>query len=488
METHIETSRPRAATSQVQGIAVSADNATVAPALPRFHAEPERVLLAPAEVFAAGMRNHHIANTAYPIAHRRTIWGYRQPRAQHAGLLADSLAAQGPMSLYAHIPFCENRCAWCEYTVLERHDAALEQRYCEALLRELETAAQRLGLTGKLLAGFDIGGGTPSLVDPVHIRELVERVHALFRLAPGYGISIETTPRIAADHPERLSAYRRAGIDRISMGLQMVNAHLLSRYGRQGGEALHARAADEIRRAGFRRFNVDLMYGFAGQTTQDFGSTLRHALSLGADVVTLYRMRYKGTRVAPEAAQVQLSRVVELAELAHELLEEAGYRANPGKNTFSRHVGEAGTSAYLTERVVRSTPYLGIGLGAQTFSNNVLAYNHGAASKRLERYLQAVGVHELPIQDLYHLPLGEGMAKMIAVSFYFGEINLPAVERRFGVTLHSRFAAELDFLSERRLMEQHGPCLRLTRGGARCMPGVVSLFYSDAVKAHLLSL
>jgi oxygen-independent coproporphyrinogen-3 oxidase len=80
------------------------------------------------------------------------------------------------------------------------------------------------------------------------------------------------------------------------------------------------------------------------------------------------------------------------------------------------------------------------------------------------------------------------MAKMIAVSFYFGEINLHAFSRRFGVTLQSRFVAEIALLLERGLMEFHGSTLRLTRAGPRCFPGVVSLFYSDAVKSHLLSL
>jgi oxygen-independent coproporphyrinogen-3 oxidase len=230
------------------------------------------------------------------------------------------------------------------------------------------------------------------------------------------------------------------------------------------------------------------MYGFADQGIADFARTVEHALSLDADVITLYRMRYKGTRVQSESSAVELGRVVELAELAHDKLCAAGYLANPGKNTFTRHPAEAGTSAYLTERVVWSTPYLGIGLGAQTFSNNVLAYNHGAASKRLDKYLQSVDQGELPIQDLYHLPPSEGMAKMIAVSFYFGEINLAAFALRFGVDLPARFAPELQLLLSRGLMALHGANLRLTRKGARFFPGVVSLFYSDAVKSYLMSL
>jgi oxygen-independent coproporphyrinogen-3 oxidase len=456
--------------------------------VPRWAAQPPAASLPPASVFEAGLRNHHVANTAYPIAHTKTVWRYRTDPALHAPLLRAAFGRERRMSLYAHIPFCERRCTYCEYTVLDQHSDSLQERYHLALLRELDTAIELLGLRGMPLAGFDIGGGTPALIEPWRIAQLVERVHSAFVPLPGYDISIETTPAIAAAHPERLAAWRSAGIGRVSMGLQMVNAHLLAAYGRSGGEAVHARAAEQIRGAGFRRFNVDLMYGFAHQTPEDFGATLEHALSLSPDVITLYRMRYKGTRVAGEAEAVPLSDVVALSELAHDTLLGAGYHANPGKNTFSRYPEEPGTSAYLTERVVRSTPYLGVGLGAQSFTNNVLAYNHGAASKKLDRYLQSVDAGTLPIQDLYHLPPSEGMAKMLAVSFYFGEIDLPSFQARFGVPLQQQFERELAFVLARGLMHYHGRTLRLTREGARCFPGVVSLFYSDAVKSHLLSL
>jgi oxygen-independent coproporphyrinogen-3 oxidase len=99
-------------------------------------------------------------------------------------------------------------------------------------------------------------------------------------------------------------------------------------------------------------------------------------------------------------------------------------------------------------------------LGAQTFTNNLLAYNHGAATKRMERYIQAIQDGELPIQDLYHLPLSEAMAKMISVSFYFGEIHLGAFRQRFGLELEQCFPDEIAFVLERGLMEYHGkPCV-----------------------------
>jgi oxygen-independent coproporphyrinogen-3 oxidase len=341
----------------------------------------------------------------------------------------------------------------------------------------------------KELAGFDIGGGTPSLIRPERIAELMDQVVRGFRLAHGFGVSIETTPKIAAVLPDRLKDYHRAGIERISMGLQMVNPNLLREYGRDINRVSHnQQAVENIRSAGFKRFNIDLMYGFARQNIEDFQRTLEYTIGLDPEYITLYRMRYKGTKIANEAGDIDLIRVIRMYETAREILSAAGYRANPGKNGFSRVMNDPGTSEYLTQRVVHSVPYLGIGLGAQTFTNNILAYNLGAASKKVEAYLQAVETGNLPIQDLYLLPMSEAMGKMISVAFYFGEIHLGAFKNRFGMDLEHRFPNETAFVLEKGLMEYHGHTLRLTPEGARQFNGVIALFYSDRVKEHLLTL
>jgi oxygen-independent coproporphyrinogen-3 oxidase len=393
------------------------------------------------------------------------------------------------MCLYVHIPFCERRCAFCEYTVMDNHDEDLEIQYHQALLQELDLYMVLLGTENKELGGLDIGGGTPSLINPKRIGELVERVAHGFRLSPGFGISIETTPKIAATLPGRLTAYRAFGIERISMGLQMVNPKLLREYERDINKiGYNHRAVENIRRAGFRRFNIDLMYGFAKQSPEDFRRTLEYTIRLQPEYITLYRMRYKGTRISDEARDIELKRVVEMYQMARKFLTSAGYQANPGKNGFSRVIGDPGTSEYLTERVVRSTSYLGLGLGAQTFTNNLLAYNHGAAPKRMERYLRTVKAGELPIQDLYHLPLSEAMAKMISVSFYFGQIHLGAFRYRFGMELEERFTDEIAFVLDRGFMEYRRQTLRLTSKGAKVFNGVIALFYSNRVKEYLLSI
>ncbi len=230
------------------------------------------------------------------------------------------------------------------------------------------------------------------------------------------------------------------------------------------------------------------MYGFANQSPETWRATVEQTIALGAEYITLYQMRYKGTRIKEQATRVTRSAINELETIARDLLLAAGYAGTPGKNTFSKLPGDMGTSDYLTERVIKGTPYLGLGLGAQSLSQHTLSYNMGAAAKRLKPYLQAVEAGRLPLQDLYHLPLDVAMAKMIAVSFYFGQIHREHFAAKFGVRLEDHFSREVAFVRQHNLIECVGPYLRLTLKGTQYFNGIVALFYAGAVKDYLVRL
>jgi len=449
----------------------------------------DRRTFAPEEVFQAGLRHHHIANTAYPIHHQTTMRPYRIPRRRAEQVVEAAWQGIDRLGLYVHVPFCQNRCRYCEYCVVEQAENDAQDAYFDALLREFDLYRERIDTPRKTLIGFDVGGGTPAFVHPHHIRRVIHAARASFRFQPGMAISIETTPIIAAREPWKLLQYQEMGIERISMGVQTTHLSLAHALGREyGGLSMLEKAVRHVRDAGFRRFNVDLMYGFADQTPESWRDTVAQTIALGPEYITLYQMRYKGTRIADQAARVTREKVNHLAAIARHRLLLARYAGTPGKNTYSRVPGDEGTSDYLTERVIKGTPYLGLGLGAQTLSQHTLGYNLGAASKTLAPYLRAVADDRLPLQDVYHLPLDVAMAKMIAVSFYFGQIHREHFARKFGVRLADHFSQEVDFVLKHGLMTNTGPYLRLTHQGAAHFSGVVALFYAGAVKGYLLSL
>ena len=441
----------------------------------------------PETIFDAGLRNHHVANTAYPIAHQETFRPYRVARSAHEQVVTEGFAGFEDMCLYIHVPFCETRCSFCEYTVVGRGERDQTRVYVDALLRELEHYAAHIGLSGRRVHGLDIGGGTPSYLDADTIARILDAVHRHCRFTDAADISIETTPKIAAAHPERVAGYRRAGIDRISMGVQVVQPDLLRVLNRaENGVEHHHRAVEAIRNGGFERLNLDLMYGFADQSLASWEATLRHAIALEPEYITLYRMRYKLSRISHQASQVTLDTIRPMVESAKAMLSSAGYDAPPGKTTYSRVTGDVGTSSYLARRVRDATPYLGLGLGAQSFTHTTIAYNDGAASKQLAPYLASVEAGRLPIQDLYRLPQRHIMGKMCAVSFYFGEIRRQPFAEKFGVALEEVFADEIAFLLERGLMELGDEALRMTPEGVHAKNGIIPLFAAPSIQAYLI--
>lgn len=451
-------------------------------------AEADTHQFSPVDVFAAGLRHHHIANTAYPINHNVTMKPYRVPRSEFERVAAAAWGDISKMGLYIHIPFCAHRCNFCEYTVINpQTNAEWEDRYFDLLLGEMEIYDSLLATRKKITTGFDVGGGTPAFAGTRNIARLMDSVHRHFTFAPDTVASIETTPLIAADQPEKIAAFRQMGFERISMGVQVTQLALAQKLGRQyrGFDGL-LRAVDNIRAAGFERFNIDLMYGFAGQSVDDWRASVEKALELGTEYITLYRMRYKNTQLAPEAARVQKETATEMYRAAHQILNNAGYLTPLGKNTFSRIPGDDGCSDYLSNRVVRGTPYLGLGLGAQSLTHHTLAYNRGAASKTIAPYEKFIEAGRIPVQDMYELPRAVSAAKFISVSFYFGEINRVHFAEKFGISLEEFFPQEVAFVLENGLMAYRGENISLTEKGMKNYNGVIALFYAPAVKAYLL--
>ena len=232
------------------------------------------------------------------------------------------------------------------------------------------------------------------------------------------------------------------------------------------------------------------MYGFplreGGRDT--WADTVKDCIGLNPDHITLYRMRYKGTKMAHLASRVPLTQVNAQEALARGILESEGYAGWIGKNTYSRTPGSSGCSDYLHRRVVEGLPYVGVGLGAQSFSYNTLSYNLGAVTKKLNQYLRSVELGRIPIQDLYHMPPSGAMGKMAAVSFYFGGIDRKFFRQCFNEELDTVFAPQIKFLMDNNLMVNFGDRLQLTAFGKKHFAGVVSLFYAPAVQNHLINL
>jgi len=383
--------------------------------------------------------------------------------------------AASPLDLYAHIPFCETKCTYCDYETVPV--SRYTERYVAALARELHAVADALP-RGTEVAGFDVGGGTPGVLSSGEFETLIRAVDLRFALAPEFEISTETTPTLAAADPAKWRRIAAAGVARVSMGVQTTSDDELRRFNRAPHTADRARRGmDALRAAGFPIVNVDLMFALPGQTAESWEASLEEAFSLAPDVITIYDTVYKNRGIATQAGVAgdapTPDRYGRLYDAAYSRLTGAGYRSRYGSVNFSRVPGRLGTSRYLEARILDGRDYAGVGLYASSLVHDTWRFG----LRRFDAWLAADGA--LAAESLYRLPIRHGMAKFVLLALSYGYLDAARFERRFGVPLSNVFAEELDLLTTRGLFSAADDGWELTPGSFRQLPGIRGLFYPE---------
>ncbi|WP_299781386.1 radical SAM family heme chaperone HemW [uncultured Roseobacter sp.] len=190
----------------------------------------------------------------------------------------------GGFGLYLHWPYCEAKCPYCDFNshVSRQIDHAA---WCDAYLKELDRAASET--PGRVLRSVFFGGGTPSLMQPETVGRIIEKIRSLWPVANDLEITLEANP--GSVEAGKFRAFRDAGVNRISMGVQALNDADLKRLGRIH-TADEAMKAFDIARATFDRVSFDLIYARQGQSLADWRMELEQALSMAVDHLSLYQL------------------------------------------------------------------------------------------------------------------------------------------------------------------------------------------------------
>lgn len=268
-----------------------------------------------------------------------------------------------PLALYVHIPFCESKCPYCDFNVYAGAES-LMPAYAAALAREIEQWGAWLGAPP--LASVFFGGGTPSYLAPPGLDRLMDAVRSAFRLPEEAEATVEANPGDCS--LDRLTAMRRAGFNRVSIGAQSFDDDELRLLGRRHDAERAAQAAADARRAGFANVSLDLIFGLPDQQVSAWKSSVDQAVALRPDHLSAYALTLEpGT---PMEAAVRLGRTrapdpdlsAEMHILAQRTLADAGLTqyeisnwARPGRESVHN-------LAYW-----RCLPYLGVGPGAHSY-------------------------------------------------------------------------------------------------------------------------
>ncbi|WP_374259525.1 radical SAM family heme chaperone HemW [Zoogloea sp.] len=267
------------------------------------------------------------------------------------------LTASPPLSLYVHFPWCVRKCPYCDFNSHAVKDEGIpEAAYLDALVADLEGALPQIW--GRRVHSIFIGGGTPSLMSPEGLDQLITAIRMRVQLDPLAEITLEANPGTV--DAGRFKAFRQAGVNRLSVGIQSFDERHLKALGRIHGRA-DALAAAEAALTHFDAVNLDLMYALPGQTLTEAEADLAIALALGPTHLSCYHLTLEpNTAFAanpPEVPDPDAS--ADMQDLVEDRLGEAGY-GHYETSAFARPNRECRHNLnYWT-----FGDYLGIGAGA----------------------------------------------------------------------------------------------------------------------------
>ena len=353
-----------------------------------------------------------------------------------------------PLALYIHWPFCLAKCPYCDFNSHVR-DRIDQRRFAAALRTELAWEAARLG--PRPLASIFFGGGTPSLMDAQTVADLIADARRLFVPLPDLEITLEANP--TSVEAARLAAFRDAGVNRVSMGIQSLREDALRGLGRQHS-APQAIAALELAQTLFGRVSFDLIYARPHQTMEDWRAELREALALAHDHLSLYQLTIepgtayealhrRGELVLPDddlAADLYDATAEEAAKFGLLPYEVSNY-ARPGSE--SRH-----NLAYW-----RYGDYAGIGPGAHgrvSLGGDLLATRRHRAP---EPWAERVEAHGHGTTHADPVPPGDRAREMLLMGLRLTEgIDAARFAARTGIALSDAVDAGV---LERAIAEQY---------------------------------
>jgi putative oxygen-independent coproporphyrinogen III oxidase len=262
-----------------------------------------------------------------------------------------------PLSLYIHIPWCVQKCPYCDFNSHALKGEVPHQEYVDHLLADLD--ADLPLASGRSISTIFIGGGTPSLLSAEAMQALLDGVRARIHVADGAEITMEANPgTVEAD---RFSGYQRAGVNRISIGVQSFSAEKLTRLGRIHGPDEAKRAAHLATGLGLRSFNLDLMHGLPDQSLEEALDDLRQAIALNPPHLSWYQLTIEPNTLFSSRPPVlpDDDALWNIFEQGHELLSAAGYQQYE-----TSAYAKPGYQCQHNLNYWRFGDYLGIGCGA----------------------------------------------------------------------------------------------------------------------------
>lgn len=380
------------------------------------------------------------------------------------------------VGLYLHIPFCEKKCRYCGFLSFDIYGLSIYEEYTKGLISEIKSYNDVFRKANVPDTIF-IGGGTPSLLSEKQINRIMECIFESFDVAREREITIEANPNSLTY--EKLMAYKKAGINRISMGAQSMDDRVLASLGRVHKRKDVISAYENAVKVGFDNVNIDLMYGIPEQSEESVFESLKEICDLEPKHISFYGLQLEEETIFYEEYK---SGMIDLPDenlekniyhKAIKYLESKGYEHYEISN-----FAKPGFKSMHNSKYWDLEDYIGIGLGAHS-------YIHGARSKNVDdmkEYLNLTSKGKSPVDsNFYHV---DSEKDKMAVYVFTGlrkreGISLSEFEARFGKGLfeiYKDITSELKRYMDEGYLEISGDRFRLTESGIDISNDVMSEF------------
>ena len=371
------------------------------------------------------------------------------------------------ISIYIHIPLCVKKCAYCDFASFSGRVAQRES-YVKAVCCELRTQAAFFGRRRVRTVFF--GGGTPTLLTGAQVQEIMDTLRECFDILPDAEVTMEGNPGTLTK--ENICAYRQAGVNRLSLGVQSMDDALLSAIGRIHTAAQAEEAVRLAREAGFDNLNLDLMYGLPGQSAEQWKATLESAIALAPEHLSCYSLileegtlLYEQVNRGTCAPLPDEDAICAMDEITQKWTRAAGYAQYEVSN-----YAKPGRACRHNIVYWECEPYRGVGLSAHSDMDGRRFYN----PSDWEEYMRIAQIGETARASEGDNTREDRMFERMMMGLRQTRgVNRLRFAREFGAAPEDIWAEQIARLTKDGLLTREGDRLRLTQRGMQVMNSVL---------------
>ncbi|WP_198510295.1 radical SAM family heme chaperone HemW [Bacillus solitudinis] len=359
---------------------------------------------------------------------------------------------------YVHIPFCEHICHYCDFNKVFLKNQPVDD-YIQSLLTEMKLTMNQTPT--KKLTSIYVGGGTPTALSAKQLEQLLKGMNEILPVKEIEEYTVEVNPDSCDE--SKLIVLKEAGVNRLSMGVQSFDQHLLEGIGRTHSKESIKMAIEKCREIGFSNISIDLMFGLPQQSPSQFSATLEQAIALEIEHISAYSLKVEEKTVFYNRLRKgQLPLPTEDDEvMMYEMLQSELMKADFHQYEIS-NFGKRGYASKHNLVYWNNQEYYGFGAGAHGYVNGVRTQNHGPVSK----YIKAINEGKLPYLIEHQVTRVEQLEEAMFMGLRKTEgISKTDFNRRYGFSVEELYSTQLENLFERGLLEDKHDFLRLTSEG-----------------------